>query len=251
MSLLGLIENLLGEILFWAFIVLLGVYILYYTKRGKLLSFFGMGKWRRAKIYLSNIHVKPFGSSGIDGTQRSYTGEAVPFGESRAAEIFIKRLGSLFPLLADTPGVLGKIGIKDLYTEIIPSPANGDHLEDGCTIISLGSPAYNLISDLITNKFPIKTRFPLNDGIVINGYPDTIQDASVGIIERIHDNDGKRSIFYVAGLSEFSTVRAAKFLITNWYSLYQRFNDNCNFIIVIRFNVLDESIGEELYVQKY
>jgi len=74
--------------------------------------------------------------------------------------------------------------------------------------------------------------------INVNGVPP-LTDSTYGFVERIIDHQNKRAIFYIAGLSELSTVGAGNFLISNWEKLQQKHGDDDNFLVMLKFEPND------------
>ena len=145
----GILENIVGSVLYTAILVVVGLCIVRITQRVRLLRFFGARDGRRIVIYLSNLRVIEGGAVGIDGRRRSYQGSAVPFLEMLVAG----RLRDLFnhpiPSLADGPSFVERLLISDVEVDLIHSPLSIEDVERSSPFISLGSPAYSSASALI------------------------------------------------------------------------------------------------------
>jgi hypothetical protein len=74
--------------------------------------------------------------------------------------------------------------------------------------------------------------------ILIDDVPD-FTDTTYGFIERVNDPDADRMLFYVAGLSEFSTTGAAYFLASEWRSLERKYSDDQAFLVMLLFQEPD------------
>jgi hypothetical protein len=57
--------------------------------------------------------------------------------------------------------------------------------------------------------------------------------------ERIIDHEQKRIVFYVAGISELSTVGAANYLISEWEKLQRKYGDDRDFLIMLKVDSAD------------
>jgi hypothetical protein len=68
--------------------------------------------------------------------------------------------------------------------------------------------------------------------IIVDGLPP-ITDTNYGIIERILDSKSERVLYYVAGLSEFSTKGAGYYLATQWKEMNKKFKSNQPFLIIL------------------
>lgn len=83
-----------------------------------------------------------------------------------------------------------------------------------------------------TSSEPLKW---INQTIInVEGIPP-LHDNTYGFVERIIDHENKRSVFYVAGISELSTVGAANFLRTEWGKLQRKFGNDKNFLVMLKF----------------
>ena len=54
-------------------------------------------------------------------------------------------------------------------------------------------------------------------------------------VKRVIDKENKRSVFYVAGLSEHSTTGAGFYLLTEWSRLCKKFGYETPFLVMLRF----------------
>jgi hypothetical protein len=77
-----------------------------------------------------------------------------------------------------------------------------------------------------------------SSSILVDGIPP-ITDTTFGFVERIKDPESNRSLFYVAGLSEFATTSAAYFLMSQWRNLYRKYKSDKSFIVMVRFDASD------------
>lgn len=82
--------------------------------------------------------------------------------------------------------------------------------------------------------------------INIEGIPP-LTDSTYGFVERINDHENKRTVFYVAGLSELSTVGAANFLITEWEKLDKEFENNKKLLVMLKFDPSDYRIWTRIF----
>lgn len=229
---LGITANFLFPLI----IIIAGWTIYYFSERRKLLSFFNITD-KRLVIYLSNLRIVKGGSIGTDGKQRNYSGSTVVYNEQIAANKFKESFNYLLPSLSESPSFLSKILFVDIKVTSLLSPLSSAEIESNCTIISFGSPGYNLVSEEIEKYKESQVRMANgNTEIDIYNLPN-FKSGEDGFIQRIvRNNDGaKRSSFYVAGLSERGTIGAANYLVKNWKKLRIKFKDTDSFIIVLKF----------------
>lgn len=151
--------NLLSDAIF----VLFGLFIfwLYYvlSKRSQLLKFFGIEKSKRIAIYLSNLNVRSGGSTGIDGIRYSFEGSSIAYEESKAAALLQGLFNYFLPSQVDKPEILNKLLISDIDVKSYASPANENAIEQSATILTIGSPAYNIVSRKIQGDSHILAKF--------------------------------------------------------------------------------------------
>lgn len=74
--------------------------------------------------------------------------------------------------------------------------------------------------------------------IIIEDIPP-FEDLTYGFIERVFEPENDRMLFYIAGLSEYSTKGAAFFLSSEWKNLYRKYGADKPFIVMIRVDDSD------------
>ena len=287
---LGILENIVADILFILLAIAIGWIWVVLTRRRGLQQFFGASASKRIVIYLSNIRVLPFGSAGISGQRMSYQGSAVPHGELQGANKIRDLHSFLVPSIAEPGGALRRFLFTDVSVQVLLSPVDEAELDAEAPFIAFGSAAYNTASGYIEDNAPESAQFrfgtlsekkveaePLiirpvasstdagiyvaasgtswfppgseqvHEGrgaednedapsaIVLGDVPD-ITDPTYGFVERVRDPDADRMLFYVAGLSEFSTTGAAYFLASEWRSLKKKYSDEQSFISNVAFS---------------
>jgi len=176
---IGVGINLLSDVIFLiAALLIWGLYYLFST-RLKLLNFFGIWGSKKITIYLSNLNVLFGGTTGIDGTRYSFQGSSIAAEESTAAT----RLQSLFnyflPKQVDKPEILNQLLIADVDVTIIPSPKDINAIEQSSSIITLGSPAYNLVSSNVQTDSQILAKF------------ETVQVPTISVLQAEENNQGE------------------------------------------------------------
>jgi len=159
MTLSGIVENLLSDLLFIALLVGLGWVWAYLTRRRLLQQFFGASHAKRVVVYLSNIRVLAFGSVDVSGRKKSYQGSTVAHGEMLAANRIRELFSFLVPSSSEGPGFLSRLLLSDVLVQLLLSPLRRSELDSDATLISLGSSAYNAASALIENVTPSGAKF--------------------------------------------------------------------------------------------
>ena len=146
---INLLSNFLYSLLLFG--IVYGIYLL--TKRVKFMKFFGIDKTKRLIIFTSNLQVKENGAEGKNGFIYSFRGTAIPYAESRAAAKFQSLFNYFLPSQVEKPGFISKLLISDTDINVVPAPTDKEPFEKSASIIALGLPAYNTISDYIEEKF--------------------------------------------------------------------------------------------------
>lgn len=215
--------GVIANTIFFVLTVLVGWSAFLLFRRRKLLKFFGIEEHKRITVYLSNIRVTQGGSLGTDGLPRAYSGTTVTFGESLQANLFLNLFSYLVPGLSSQPGILKYLSVSDVQVVVAPSPLREDDIDKTSTIVTLGSPGYNIVSEWVQRSLNPRIRFSNdNSAITVNGLPN-IADGRQSFVQRIYDADNKRWVFYTAGLSELGTIGAAYFLASRWRSIFKKF----------------------------
>jgi hypothetical protein len=190
--LIDIFINICSDFIF--LLIAIGIGWLFYliTKRFELLRFFGIEKTHRVVIYLSNIRVKKFGSIGIDGKERSYNSPSGAFGEIHVANRFRDLFNFILPSISDNPGILGKLLISDVKVQILQSPLKQGELETSTTLITLGSPAYNIASGFVENYKNSRAKFGL--GVSSKKKPPNTQEDANTILPTTHSMTVERTV---------------------------------------------------------
>jgi len=237
----GIISSVIGTFIYTLLIIVIGWGVYYITGRRKLLKFWGISDTKRLVIYLSNINVVKGGSRGLDNTYKTYSGLTVLYNEQNVASKFKEKFNYLVPSLSDSPSFLSKIFFADIQVGSKISPSIVSEVESVSSIISFGSPAYNIASSMIESCENSSVKF-IEDMtcIQIKNVPN-IKDPTNGFIQKlvINNDNNHRCLFYVAGLAEQGTIGAAHYLVDNWNVLQKKYKDNESFIILLRFPTSD------------
>lgn len=183
-----------------------------------------------SKLLISDVQVQLQRSPASLG-EIEYTASFITFGSpvyNLASEFVEKKLHSkaqfgLQQTVLTNSGSVTNLGIMGLVeTQDSPSP------------MPSGTP-------IPENKYetPAESLQWINQTTInIEGVPP-LHESTYGFVERIIDHENKRSVFYVAGISELSTVGAANFLMTEWGKLQQKFGNNKNFLVMLKFEPND------------
>lgn len=268
--------NLLSDFICSIIVAIIGWLVYLLTRRLPLLKFFGISKSKKLTIYLSSLKITSGGATGVDGNVFSYEGLAVPYMESLVAGQLQNIFKFDLPSKTDKNGFLSKLFVADIDVKIMASPSDEILIEHGATMIAIGSPTYNKISENIEKSWKLFAKFDYCPTIITAAPYDTsasgnkfeqippsgiilsslftpekttpsaqqtisvagqsYKDPSYGFVQRIFDNENKRNIFYVAGLSEKSTTGSVYYLADNWRKLLRDHGNDKNFLILLKIS---------------
>jgi len=232
----NIFAGIIANFIFFTLTFLIGWSAFLIARRQRLLKFFGIAKSKRMIVYLSNIQVLKGGSIGFDGKQRSFNGTTVAMGEAVQAGLFPNLFSYLIPGLRAQPGILKYLLVSDVKVTISPSPLRAEDIDRNSTIVTFGSPGYNVVSHWAEKKLVPKMSFDIDNWVMkVEGLPN-ITDGAQSFVQRLYDAENKRFVFYTAGLSELGTIGAAFFLATQWKMLYKKYGAEDTFSIMIAVN---------------
>jgi hypothetical protein len=232
----NLLSGLLANFIFLMLITGVSYFLFNINRRKKLYDFFNITDSHRLIIYLSNLKILKGGSQGFDMLPRSFQGYAAPFGEYMASGDLKNIFYYPVPSISEQPGILKKLLVADIQINILLSPLDIKDIDLSDSIVTVGSPGYNIVSRYIEEKMKSNAVFDLqNNSMKINKvFFD--QNTNHGFLERIVDKENKRSFFYTAGLSEIGTVGSLFYLSTHWEILYKEFGKDKPFTIMLGFD---------------
>jgi hypothetical protein len=225
----GVSANLVADFI-WLILVAAVVGLWYLQRRRRVLKFFGLQNHRRVVIYASRLYVKLCGSLGPDGTPRSFRGIASPGYEAELVadiEVFFDRFA---PLLRwhGTP----LLKWADITVDALVSPPPGQ-IEPRYTLIAIGSPGYNVVSETIEANFAAPVTFVSdNAALALSGVPQEDPDGLLGAVQRLVNATTGQVAFYVAGPTAEGTTAATKYLLREWKHLAKRYPGGSFYVIV-------------------
>ena len=200
-------------------------------------------------LYASRINVRAGGSSGHDGLARSFNGPTVAETELSSIILIEEFLQSLRPTSALLGNTLSQFRIqwRDTSLSVRLSPQTESGIDSSSTIVTLGSPAYNVVSAVTEKDFPNLARFNEHfNAIGIDGV-GTTSDVEAFLVERAVNQNLRRCSFYVAGQSELGTATAAGYLLSHWKELHKRYSANQSFALVFAGKFATGGVPELLF----
>jgi len=225
----GWLSNLAINILSAVILFVVGWLAWRATTRRKLADFFHTSDG--ITIYTSTLFVVPGGSLDFRDVRRTCGGPAVPLAESEVATrlmLVIQRFGS-----SALGGALKSVRFDDVDCHIAPSPARADDVSRSRTIVTLGSPGYNCVSEWVESSFDPLCRFAADMGSIDapNGPATNVHSGM--LVRACHPTTGQVA-YYAAGPSELATVTAANYLVENWRKLARHYPRSMPFCLVLQ-----------------
>ena len=166
---------------------------------------------------------------------RSFQGYTVTYGEYMVSNELKNIFYYPIPSLSEQPGILKKLLVADIQINISPSPFKIEDIDLSASIVTVGSPGYNIVSKYVEEKIKSQAKFDMQNNAMKINNSSSDKDTSHGFLERIIDLDNKRSFFYAAGLSEIGTLGSLLYLSTHWEILYREYGKDKPFSIMLGF----------------
>ena len=231
----GVIANFLFTV-----ITVIALYILYFIlRRRSLHAFFGVNPHGEVIVYLSRLEVKPFGALGAIGEPLAFSGTAVSSHEAAAATKIETLFKVSVPGKAVQPSWLAWVLVADVSIRVVPAPTPGEGISFHSTVITVGGPAFNIVSRAVQHD--LKAPVGFNDkstNIMLPNLPP-VESCSQSFIARIRHNRG--FVFYCAGLNQVTTAAALLYLATSWQSLHRKYQRTPSFYVLLESAAHDYS----------
>jgi hypothetical protein len=240
----GILANLTTVVLL---AVLVGI-IHWMTRRRKVKRFLHV-KSRGIVVYASRIVVVSGGAVGTDGRNRSFSGPSVSETELSSMIHIEAFLSSLRPTSEFLSGSLNRLRVlwRDTTVNVRLAPKDESGIDQTSTVISIGSPAYNIVSAVIERDNPRLARFQDdNREIAIPGVGAS-REVDAFIVERVVNRNLNQCRFYLAGQSSLGTATAVGYLISHWTELHKRFPQDVSFSLVLDGHFRDDHEPELLF----
>jgi hypothetical protein len=231
--------NLAAEITFLLLVLAAGWTYVLATQRRPLLRFFRVENSRRLVLYWSRLFVTPGGSVGEGGEPRSFAGTAVPFTETLFLPLFQRLFNYVIPGLEGQPGVFRRLLLADVAIRASVAPPSPTEIDATSSIVSFGSPGYNVVSRWIEYTHHSIGQFVEDNQAVQLPNTPPIREPLSGFVQRVLLPRKEGAAFYVAGISSQATMAAAYFLFSRWLYLRRRFGDDERFCVVLRADPTD------------
>jgi hypothetical protein len=216
-----MLEGILTGLLVPVLLFLLGAGCFLWRRR-RLLSLFGVSRSRPLTIYLSRVEVLRGGSRGPDGLPRVFSGPTVTASEANAAAHLAGLFEYLIPGLESQPGLLKTLFTRDIPISVEPSPLSSSDITSEGSIVTVGSPGYNVVSAWAQDRLNPKVMFSDDNGALVTNTGRRIDDPTLGLVQVLYDAQSDRPVFWAAGITEAGTRVALLYLSSKWDELRKR-----------------------------
>lgn len=227
--------NLLSDLLFLTFIVVVGVVLLRWRTR-RLHAFWGTSIDQPITIYVSHLRVQVSSTGGaIDwqGTLRSFQGSVAPLLEAQCASAISNLFRSQLPGQTLLPDFLSNAFLPSAQATVVASPAKLLQTTTDC-VLALGGPSYNSVSHFIMESCASPVRW--RNGNSFATPKGTHAQLNRSFIVRLRHQD--RFHFWAAGLTEVGTAASACYLRSEWEHLAKSYKAQ-QFYVVLEFQDSD------------
>lgn len=226
-------ESLAASVIF--FVVLLslgGGWFLW--RRQRLLNFFKVSSKRGITIYLSRLQIILGGATDVNGVRRTFAGPVVTAAEAGASTVLGSVFEYLIPGLENQPGILKTLFTRDISVLVEPSPTSIAALPNDRTIVAVGSPGYNCVSEWTQNALNPLICFDRNNSALLPQGQQPVTDPLQGMVQVLWDANHSRRVFYVAGVSEAGTAAALLYLARKWDELRKNLGGRQTYACLVR-----------------
>jgi hypothetical protein len=228
-----MLEGLAGSVIFSIVTLALGSGW-FLLRRRRLLKLFRVSKDCGLTIYLSRLQILQGGAIDFHGTPRSFAGPVVTAAEAGAATVLGSIFEYLIPGLESRSGILKTLFTRDISVSVEPSPAQVSALPSDRTVVAVGSPGYNCVSEWIESALNPLIRFDVNKSSMLPQGLQSVTDPSQGMVQVLWDANHSRRVLYVAGLSEAGTAAALLYLGRKWDELRRNLGNRQTYACFVR-----------------
>lgn len=145
---------------------------------------------------------------------------------------------SLIPAPSYPDKSIKPVGVTDYNRSSLPTGTSV--VPDEAQIITSASPDEAIMpSPLGDKQSESVTPTESPTFISVEDIKEPFMESTYGFVERIVDHKQERFVFYVAGISELSTVGAGNYLITEWGELQRKYGNDKSFLVMLNFDSTD------------
>jgi len=230
MSWMSVAEGVTANAVFVALTIGIGTVSLVLRRRA-LLRFWGLREVKKIRFYISHLKITQGGALDASGTPRSYQGSVVTQIESEMGGLLKSLFYATVPGRAVQPGWIQALLFVSADVEVQPAPGQVQQIDQEGTVVSLGSPGYNVVSGAIETNCNSPVKFAQDNASIQLPGNLMITNPRQSVVVRLFS--GGRYWFYAAGLSEVGTAAAAYYLAKSWKRLDRRYRKSPSFFVAL------------------
>jgi len=200
-------------------------------RRRALLRFWGIREVKKIRVYISHLRITQGGALDANGTARTYQGSVVTQLESEMGGQLKGLFSTSVPGRVVQPAWIQALLLVSADVEVQPAPGQIEQIAQEGTVVSLGSPGYNVVSGAIETNCNSPVKFVSGNSAIQLPGNLTITNPLQSVVVRLFS--GGRYWFYAAGLSEAGTAAAAHYLAKSWERLDRRYCKSPSFFVVL------------------
>lgn len=223
-----------GNLVFFALIVILGLVIAILPSRRLLLTLFSPPGRSLEAITIVTAAIRipaPHDAMGVFGHVGRYPNVSTPAMEAAAAHLFKSALLLAFPDWVGLPPQLRGLTIGSAQIDVVPSPLTKAEVPMSGCLICMGGGFFNWAS-VWAEKLP-GNQISAQPHLSLNSVP--ISSNTQCAVSRTFDEANKRYVFWIVGTSEEATSAGLVYLAKNWRTVAKRYPGPNNFSFLVEW----------------
>jgi hypothetical protein len=226
-------QNVASDFITIVIVTFAGALAYRFSRRRRLLRFFGCARTRKIRLYLSNLDIVQGGAIDPTGQPRAYRGSSTPGYELPFIPAIYRLFMAPVPGISSQPGWWKYLALQDVEIGVSPAPGTVLGIDSEAALITVGSVGYNIVSGEVERSFEPRVLLDPSGRVVA---PDGVQHhgTEYALVAKCYHPGRKQWAFYAAGSTRVGTTSAFSYLINRWRSLQKEFGDRSPFSVTIR-----------------
>jgi hypothetical protein len=232
----GIIANVV-----FALILIFGGGFAIWRRNKRLLRFWHIKDIARLRVYLSSLWI-PFETSkdGPHGNTRTFEGWAIPASENQMVEPIRNLFYSAITEQRQFEDLFAGMMKAHAAIEVLSSPASTSEIVSNGTILTIGSPGYNVVSAEVERQCDGKVGFCDNNRAISLPKNDPVPTGQVNAIIVRKVSNG-RCWFYAAGPRTIDTIAAVLYLTNSWKKMEPLLKRSDSFYVALEVSGQDHA----------
>jgi len=122
----------------------------------------------------------------------------------------------------------------DVQVQALVSPTSKEEIDREATLIAIGSPGYNVVSQMIEKDLGAPARFANDNHDLETRNGEPVGDLNCFLVQRLTSQTTGQVVFYVAGPAREGTSAAVSYLLRDWRKLARLYRRDRTFCEVLR-----------------